>query len=71
MKIGIVCPYDIFRGGGVQEHVLAQAEELRKRGYEVKILTPRPLSVKTIAPKDVILLETQLKLRPRLRRLLN
>ena len=54
MKIGIVCPYDIFRGGGVQEHVLAQAEELRKRGYVVKILTPRPLSVKTIAPKDVI-----------------
>lgn len=42
MKIGIVCPYDIVRGGGVQEHVLAQAAELRKRGHTVKILTPRP-----------------------------
>lgn len=42
MKIGLVCPYDIFRGGGVQEHVLAQAEELRRRGHDVKILTPRP-----------------------------
>ncbi len=42
MKIGIVCPYDIVRGGGVQEHVLAQARELRRRGYEVIILTPRP-----------------------------
>lgn len=42
MKIGIVCPYDVARGGGVQEHVLAQAAELQKRGYEVKILTPKP-----------------------------
>lgn len=42
MKIGIVCPYDIVRGGGVQEHVLAQAAELQKRGHSVKILTPKP-----------------------------
>lgn len=46
MKIGIVCPYDIDRGGGVQEHVLAQAKELRKRGYEVKIITPKPRTQK-------------------------
>lgn len=42
MKIGIVCPYDIDRGGGVQEHVLAQAAELQKRGHQVAILTPKP-----------------------------
>ena len=42
MKIGIVCPYDITRSGGVQEHVLAQAAELRSRGHDVRILTPRP-----------------------------
>lgn len=42
MKIGIVCPYDVVRGGGVQEHVLAQAEILRERGHTVKIVTPRP-----------------------------
>ncbi|MEO8785068.1 MAG: glycosyltransferase family 4 protein, partial [Candidatus Saccharimonadales bacterium] len=41
MKIGIVCPYDIARGGGVQEHVLAQAKGLQQRGYEVKIITPK------------------------------
>ncbi|MEI7683054.1 MAG: glycosyltransferase family 4 protein [Candidatus Saccharibacteria bacterium] len=41
MKIGIVCPYDMDRGGGVQEHVLAQAHELKKRGYNVSILTPK------------------------------
>jgi phosphatidylinositol alpha-mannosyltransferase len=50
MKIGIVCPYDIDRGGGVQEHVLAQAAELQKRGYEVAILTPRPR--KQVEPND-------------------
>lgn len=42
MKIGIVCPYDIDRSGGVQEHVLAQAAELQSRGYKVTILTPKP-----------------------------
>ena len=42
MKIGIVCPYNIYKPGGVQEHVMYQAEELRSRGHEVTILTPRP-----------------------------
>lgn len=42
MKIGIVCPYDMTRGGGVQEHVMAQAAVLRERGHEVRVLTPRP-----------------------------
>jgi phosphatidylinositol alpha-mannosyltransferase len=42
MKIGIVCPYNIFKPGGVQEHVQYQAAELRKRGHEVTIITPRP-----------------------------
>jgi phosphatidylinositol alpha-mannosyltransferase len=50
MKIGIVCPYDIDRGGGVQEHVLAQASELAKRGYDVAILTPKPR--KQVSPND-------------------
>jgi len=42
MKIGIVCPYDIIKGGGVQEIVKAQAEGLRRRGHEVTVITPRP-----------------------------
>ena len=42
MKIGIVCPYDMVKGGGVQEIVKAQANGLRKRGHKVIIITPRP-----------------------------
>lgn len=42
MKIGIVCPYSIAKGGGVQEHVLAQRDELLRRGHQAYIITPRP-----------------------------
>lgn len=42
MKIGIVCPYNMIKGGGVQEIVKAQARGLRARGHEVLIITPRP-----------------------------
>lgn len=42
MKIGLVCPYNIARGGGVQECVLALGHELRQRGHTVKIITPTP-----------------------------
>src|SRR3989344_105154 len=40
MKVGLVCPYNIFRGGGVQEVVLALQSELSARGHNVKIITP-------------------------------
>lgn len=53
MKIGIVCPYDMVRGGGVQEHVLAQAKELTRRGHKVKILTPKPRKQATTAIEGV------------------
>jgi phosphatidyl-myo-inositol alpha-mannosyltransferase len=42
MKIGLVLPYNITKGGGVKEHVLAQGAELTKRGHEVVIITPQP-----------------------------
>jgi len=42
MKIAIFIPYNIFKAGGVQEHVQYQAEELQSRGHDVTILTPRP-----------------------------
>ncbi len=45
MKIAIFTPYNIFKAGGVQEHVQYQAEELRARGHDVTILTPRPRRV--------------------------
>ncbi len=42
MRIGITCPYDLFKGGGVQEHVLGLREELARRGHYARILTPQP-----------------------------
>ncbi len=62
MKIGLVCPYDISRGGGVQEHVLAQAAELRNRGHEVLILTPKPRGSDKLLPDNTIFIGTSTKL---------
>ncbi len=45
MKIGLVCPYNIAKGGGVQEIVRAMQLELQKRGHVVKILTPESRDV--------------------------
>jgi len=42
MKIGLVCPYNIVKGGGVQEIVKAIQTELTKRDHEVAIITPQP-----------------------------
>lgn len=42
MKIGLVCPYDFFRHGAVQKLVQAMEGELTARGYDVRIITPRP-----------------------------
>jgi phosphatidylinositol alpha-mannosyltransferase len=54
MNIGVVCPYSIFRSGGVQEHALAQAAELRSRGHDVKIITPKPRKFEGTIPEGVI-----------------
>lgn len=42
MKIGLVCPYNINKPGGVQEVVLALQSGLQKRGHTAKIITPYP-----------------------------
>lgn len=42
MKIGLVCPYNVAKGGGVQEHIFATQSELSRRGHEVYVITPRP-----------------------------
>lgn len=55
MKIGIVCPYNLFRPGGVQETIFAHSEILKKRGHEVRIISPKPLSYSGRPPKGIIL----------------
>ncbi|MDB5166282.1 MAG: hypothetical protein JWM37_354 [Candidatus Saccharibacteria bacterium] len=48
MKIGIVCPYNIARGGGVQEVVLALCKDLNRRGHTAKIITPQPRELESV-----------------------
>lgn len=42
MKIGLVCPYNMARGGGVQVYVSSLREGLAARGHDVRIITPTP-----------------------------
>lgn len=54
MKIGLVSPYNITKGGGVNEIVLATHDVLVKRGHSVKIITPMPRDAEVIDIPDVI-----------------
>lgn len=58
MKIGLVCPYNIGRGGGVQECVVAMQAELKRRGHDVHIITPRSREVRDNPPAGTILVGT-------------
>lgn len=40
MRVALVCPYDLDVPGGVQEHVMALAAELRRVGDEVVTVAP-------------------------------
>lgn len=54
MKIGLVCPYSIAKGGGVQEHIFAMQAELLKRGHDTYVLTPQPKDFEASADKKII-----------------
>jgi phosphatidyl-myo-inositol alpha-mannosyltransferase len=54
LNIGLVCPYNIFLGGGVQECVLALNKELKKRGHTAKIITPQPKNCPEKISKDIV-----------------
>ena len=56
MKIGLVCPYNMTRGGGVQEIVKDLRLELARRGHDVKIITPQPREVKNNTTEGIIFL---------------
>lgn len=58
MKIGLVCPYNLFKGGGVQECVLALQTELALRGHKALIITPEPRERPASVPDFVRLLGT-------------
>lgn len=55
MKIGIVCPYNLFRHGGVQETVFAHSRILEKRNEDVRIISPRPYGYEGEVPDNVCL----------------
>ncbi len=57
MKIGLVCPYNMFQfAGGVQDVVVQLHKGLVENGHEVKIITSRPRAYSSDAPKDYLLL---------------
>lgn len=63
MKIGLVCPYNMFQfAGGVQEIVVQLHNSLLNNGHKVKIITPRPRLHLDIAPKDYILVGRSTKM---------
>jgi phosphatidylinositol alpha-mannosyltransferase len=54
MRIGLVCPYGIDKGGGVQEHVFALYAELTRRGHRVSVITPQSRDHIATTRKDII-----------------
>lgn len=63
MKIGLVCPYNMFQfAGGVQEIVLQLQTSLQKKGHKVLIITPRPRAHDGNIPKDMLLVGRSAKM---------
>src|SRR3569833_1437557 len=60
MRIALICPYHIFRGGGVQEVVKHLQEDYERRGHYVKIITPMPRDYKGEVPDSIITLGTSM-----------
>lgn len=54
MKIGLVCPYNIERNGGVLEVILALKKGLAEKGHDIKIITPYPRNHDLEPQPDVI-----------------
>lgn len=63
MKIGIICPYNMFSfAGGVSDGVVNLHRQLVLKGHTVKIITPRPRNYSDEPPKDYILLGRSAKM---------
>jgi phosphatidylinositol alpha-mannosyltransferase len=63
MKIGLICPYNVTLGGGVQEVVFALQQHLSGRGHIVKILTARPARLGKIDRSAMIFVGNAIDLR--------
>ena len=57
MKVALISFHSFFQPGGVKRHILGLAKEFKKKGIEVKIITPRRKRSENYG-KDVILLGT-------------
>lgn len=63
MKIGIVCPYNMFQfAGGVSDIVVNLHKHLSMMGHDVKIITPRPRKHHDAVPDHFILVGTSRKM---------
>lgn len=58
MKIGLICPYNLHKNGGVQECVLALQERYVKAGHKAIIITPKPQKLSHNVYEDVIYVGT-------------
>lgn len=56
MKVGLVSPYNMFKGGGVQECIVAIEAELVRRGHHAVIITPQPRDYEGPTPENTIFL---------------
>ncbi len=63
MKIGLVCPYNVNKPGGVQEVVLALQEGLAANGHKAKIITPRPRHSEEADRRNIIYFGTSIDFR--------
>lgn len=58
MKIALVCPYNVFGCGGVQECVFAIQEGLIKLGHEAYVISSKPNGHEEVPKNGLILLGT-------------
>lgn len=56
MKIGLVCPYNMNRGGAVQEIVHDMRVDLTGKGHDVRIITPQPRDISNMDTTNTIFL---------------
>jgi phosphatidylinositol alpha-mannosyltransferase len=63
MKIGLVCPYNMERHGGVNEVILALQAGLKANGHVAKIITPKPRGYDPKEDKDIIFIGTSTDVR--------